>query len=67
MTDNGAGYRSEAFAQACLELGVKRVQREAALQSFLHRYNWHRPTSALNRRQPTGRIPAVSNLLALDG
>jgi len=42
------------------------AQRQAALQPFLHRYNWHRPHSALNRQPPMSRIPAVSNLLELD-
>jgi transposase InsO family protein len=42
------------------------TQREAALQPFLHRYNWHRPHSALNRQPPMSRIPAVSNLLELN-
>jgi transposase InsO family protein len=42
------------------------AQREAALQPFLHRYNWHRPHSALNRRPPISRIPAMSNLLELN-
>lgn len=42
------------------------AQREAALQPFLHRYNWHRPHSALNRQPPMSRIPAMSNLLELD-
>lgn len=42
------------------------AQREAALQPFLHRYNWHRPHSALNRQPPMSRIPAVSNLLELN-
>ena len=45
---------------------VSSAQREAALQSFLHHYNWHRPHSALNRQPPMGRIPAVSNLMELD-
>lgn len=100
MTDNGTGYRSKAFRQACLELDIRHVrtrpytpktngkaerfvqtslrewayarpyvssaQREAALQPFLHRYNWHRPHSALNRQPPMSRIPAVSNLLELN-
>jgi DNA-binding NtrC family response regulator len=39
---------------------------EAALQPFLHRYNWHRPHCALNRQPPMSRIPAVSSLLELD-
>ena len=42
------------------------AQREAALQPFLHRYNWHRPHSALNRQPPMSRIPAMNNLLELD-
>jgi transposase InsO family protein len=45
---------------------VNSAQREAALQPFLHRYNWHRPHCALNRQPPMSRIPAVSNLLELD-
>jgi transposase InsO family protein len=39
------------------------AQREAALQPFIHRYNWHRPHSALNHQPPITRIPAVNNLL----
>lgn len=39
------------------------AQREAALQPFLHRYNWHRPHCALNHQPPISRIPAVNNLL----
>ena len=100
MTDNGTGYRSKAFRQACAEMDVRHVrtrpytprtngkaerfvqtslrewayarpydssaQREAALHPFLHRYNWHRPHSALNRQPPMSRIPAVSNRLELD-
>jgi transposase InsO family protein len=42
------------------------AQREAALQPFLHRYNWHRPHSALNHLPPMSRIPAVNNLLKLN-
>jgi len=42
------------------------AQREAALQPFLHRYNWHRPHSALNHQPPMSRIPAMSNLLELN-
>lgn len=42
------------------------AQREAALQPFIHRYNWHRPHSALNHQPPMSRIPAVSNLVKLD-
>lgn len=42
------------------------AQRTAALQPFLHRYNWHRPHFALNRQPPMSRIPAVNNLLEHD-
>jgi transposase InsO family protein len=42
------------------------AQREAALQPFIHRYNWHRPHSALNHQPPMSRIPAMNNLLKLD-
>jgi transposase InsO family protein len=45
---------------------VSSAQRQAALQPFLHRYNWHRPHSALNRQPPMSRIPTMSNLLELD-
>jgi len=42
---------------------VSSAQREAALQPFLHHYNWHRPHCALNRQPPMSRIPAMSNLM----
>ena len=42
------------------------AQREAALQPFLHRYNWHRPHSALDRQPPMSRIPVMNNLLELN-
>ena len=45
---------------------VSSAQREAALQPFIHCYNWHRPHSALNRQPPMSRIPAVNNLLELN-
>ena len=32
------------------------AQREAALQPFIYRYNWHRPHSALNHQPPMTRI-----------
>lgn len=54
--------REWAYARPYISSG----QREAALQPFLHRYNWHRPHSALNRQPPMSRIPAVSNLLELN-
>jgi transposase InsO family protein len=42
------------------------AEREAALQPFIHRYNWHRPHSALNHQPPMTRIPAMSDLLKLN-
>jgi len=42
------------------------AQREAALESFIHHYNWHRPHSALSHQPPMSRIPAMNNLLKLD-
>lgn len=42
------------------------AQREAALQPFIHRYNWHRPHSAINHQPPMSRIPAMNNLLRLN-
>lgn len=42
------------------------AQREAALQPFIHHYNWHRPHSALSHQPPMSRIPAMNNLLKLD-
>lgn len=54
--------REWAYAQPY----VSSAHREAALQPFLHRYNWHRPHSALNRQPPMSRIPAMNNLLELD-
>jgi transposase InsO family protein len=45
---------------------VSSAEREAALQPFIHRYNWHRPHSALNHLPPMSRIPAMNNLLRVD-
>jgi transposase InsO family protein len=42
------------------------AQRQAALQPFIHRYNWHRPHSALNHQPPISRIPAMNNVLKLN-
>lgn len=41
-------------------------QREAALEPFIHSYNWHRPHSALSHQPPMSRIPAMNNLLKLN-
>ncbi len=98
LTDNGAAYRSKAFAAVCRELGIKQrftrlhtprtngkaerfiqtalrewayattystsADRQAALQPWMHRYNRHRPRSALGYLPPISRIPRnnVSNL-----
>lgn len=40
--------------------------REAALQPFIHHYNWHRPHSALALQPPMIRIPAVNDLMKLN-
>lgn len=40
--------------------------REAALQPFIHHYNWHRPHSALAHQPPMIRIPAVTDLMKLN-
>lgn len=42
------------------------AQREAALQPFIHRYNWHRPHSAINHQPPMTRISRMNNLLKLN-
>ena len=42
------------------------ASREAALQSFIHRYNWHRPHSALDHQPPMIRIAAVNHFLRLN-
>jgi len=64
--------KAERFVQTSLrEWAYARAyessaQREAALQPFIHRYNWHRPHSALNHQPPMSRIPAMNNLLKLN-
>jgi len=41
-------------------------QRAAHLPRWIHRYNWHRPHSALNNRPPASRLPSsINNLLTL--
>jgi transposase InsO family protein len=40
--------------------------REAALEPFIHHYNWHRPHSALAHQPPMIRIPAVNDLMKLN-
>ena len=64
--------KAERFVQTSLRKWaharpyVSSAQRQAALQPFLHHYNWHRPHSALDRRPPISRIPSMSNLLELN-
>lgn len=41
-------------------------ERRAALEPFIHSYNWHRPHSALRHQPPMSRIPAMNNLLKLN-
>ncbi len=70
--DHAADGKAERFVQTSLrEWAYARpyessAQRENALQPFIHRYNWHRPHSALNHQPPMSRIPAVSDLLKLN-
>ena len=42
------------------------ASRKAALQPFIHHYNWHRPHSALAHQPPMIRIPAVNDLMKLN-
>lgn len=42
------------------------AQRTAALQPFIHGYNWHRPHSALAHQPPMIRIPGVNDLVKLN-
>jgi transposase InsO family protein len=67
LVDNGKrvldiDLREWAYARPYLSS----AQREAALQPFLHRYNWHRPHYALNHLPRISRTPAMSNLLELN-
>ena len=97
MTDNGACYRSKAFARACKQLGLKHIftkpytprtngkaerfiqtalrewayakpyqnsgLRAAELPNWLHRYNNHRPHSAIGDKPPISRLPQTRNNL----
>jgi transposase InsO family protein len=100
MTDNGACYRSTAFAEACKALGLRHIRtrpytpktngkaerfiqtslrewayarayptsehRKAALQPWLHNYNWHRPHGSLQSMPPISRLAQpMNNLLRL--
>jgi transposase InsO family protein len=41
-------------------------ERAAALAGFVHRYNYHRPHTALKGKPPAYRTPAVTNLSGLN-
>ena len=61
--------KAERFIQTALrEWAYERpfrtsAARAAMLWNWLHRYNWHRPHSALNGNPPMWRLAGVSNLL----
>jgi transposase InsO family protein len=95
MTDNGSGYLSHAFHDACARLQIRHVrtrpytprtngkaerfiqtclrewayaeaystsdQRTAALDQWLHHYNWHRPHTALHSNPPISRLCLTGN------
>lgn len=95
MTDNGSGYRSQAWRQTCAELGLRHLRtrpyrprtngkaerfiqllqrkwayavaypnsqkRRAALPTWLHYYNHHRPHGSLNQATPGQRLHALTN------
>jgi transposase InsO family protein len=64
--------KAECFVQTSLREWayarpyITSAQRAAAQQPFVHRYNWHRPHSALNRQPPMSRMPAMNNHLELN-
>jgi transposase InsO family protein len=61
--------KAERFIQTCLrewayaEAYLSSSQRTAALQSWLHHYNWHRPHSALNCQPPITKLGLKGNNL----
>jgi transposase InsO family protein len=95
MTDNGACFRSQAFARACRRLGLRHLRtrpytprtngkaerfiqsalrewayaevhphsdvRRDKLQRWIHRYNWHRPHSALGHQSPVDFESKLTN------
>jgi len=97
MTDNGSCYRSFAFRNTCLRLGLKHIrtrpytpktngkaerfvqtclrewayaraylnskQRAEELPFFVHRYNWHRPHSAIGAKPPISKLGLTGNNL----
>lgn len=99
MTDNGAAYRSHAFAQLCRSRGLRHIftrpytprtngkaerfiqsalrewayaraydnsqQRGAALNPWLHTYNYHRPHQGIRGASPISRLKP-DNLLSFD-
>ncbi len=100
LTDNGAAFRSRAFAHACRQLAIEHrftrayrpqtngkaerfiqsalrewayaftyrnsAQRGAALDSWVHHYNWHRPHQGIGGLAPMSRLTqSRNNLLTL--
>ena len=51
--------REWAYARACQTSDY----RAADLPSWLHRYNWHRPHSAIGDKPPISRLPQTGNNL----
>ena len=97
MTDNGACYRSKAFAKVCNQLSLRHIftkpytpktngkaerfiqtalrewayakpyensdLRAEDLPRWIHRYNYHRPHSAIGDKPPISRLPQTGNNL----
>lgn len=62
---NGKVVRfNRTLSQQCLyaQAWTDDEQRIAALPRFLHRYNYHRPHTALRGFSPVHRTPVVTNL-----
>ena len=61
--------KAERFIQTCLrewayaEAYLSSSQRTAALHTWLHHYNWHRPHSAINCQPPITRLGLKGNNL----
>ncbi len=55
---------NRTLAQECLyaQAWLSDDQRSASLPTFLHRYNYHRPHTALRGFPPVHRTPVVTNL-----
>jgi len=59
-------HRTLAREWAYRQLWLSNDDRCQALPGFLHRYNYHRPHTALRRHPPIYRTPAVTNLSGLN-